>query len=68
MRKINKKDSQELLGWFVILCLGAIVVYLLPYLIFGILALWLICLVVEDDDKDDKDDKDNSNSHRDKTK
>lgn len=55
MRKINKKDSQELLGWLVILCLGATVVYLLPYLIFGILALWLICLVVGDDDKDDGD-------------
>lgn len=62
MRKINKKDSQELLGWFIILCLGAIAVYLLPYLIFGILALWLICLVVGDDDKDDGD---NSNSHMD---
>lgn len=60
MRKINKKDSQELLGWLIILCLGAIVVYLLPYLIFGILALWLICLVVGDDNKDDGD---NSSSH-----
>lgn len=55
MRKINKKDSQELLGWFVILCLGAIAVYLLPYLIFGILALWLICLVAGDNDTDDGD-------------
>lgn len=62
LKKINKKDSQELLGWLVILCIGAIVVYLLPYLIFGILALWLICLVAGDNDEDDRND---SNSHMD---
>lgn len=57
MKKINKKDVESLLGLFILLCIGVIVVYVLPYLLVGALVLFLILKICGDDD-------DNSNNHK----
>ena len=58
MKKINKKDTESLLGLFILLCIGVIVVYILPYLLVGALVLFLILKICEDDD-----DGEDSNNH-----
>ena len=58
MKKINKKDAESLLGLFILLCIGVIVVYILPYLLVGALVLFLSLKICEDDD-----DGDSSNNH-----
>lgn len=56
MKKINKKDTESLLGLFILLCIGVIVIYVLPYLLVGALVLFLIFKICEyDDDGEDSD-------------
>lgn len=59
MKKINKKDTESLLGLFILLCIGVIVIYILPYLLVGALVLFLILKICGDDD-----DGDASNKHK----
>lgn len=58
MKKINKKDTESLLGLFIFLCIGVIVIYVLPYLLVGALVLFLIFKICGDDD-----DGEDSNNH-----
>lgn len=58
MKKINKKDAESLLGLFILLCIGVIVIYVLPYLLVGALVLFLILKICGDDD-----DGEDSNNH-----
>lgn len=58
MKKINKKDTESLLGLFILLCIGVIVIYVLPYLLVGALVLFLILKICGDDD-----DGEDSNNH-----
>lgn len=53
MKKINKKDTESLLGLFILLCIGVIVIYVLPYLLVGALVLFLILKICGDDDEED---------------
>lgn len=57
MKKINKKDTESLLGLFILLCIGAIIVYILPYLLVGGLILFLVFEIFENDGDD-------SNNHK----
>lgn len=57
MKKINKKDTESLLGLFILLCIGAIIVYVLPYLLVGGLILFLVFEIFENDGDD-------SNNHK----
>lgn len=57
MKKINKKDTESLLGLFILLCIGAIIVYVLPYLLVGSLILFLVFEIFENDGDD-------SNNHK----
>lgn len=59
MKKINKKDAESLLGLFILLCIGVIVIYILPYLLVGALVLFLILKICGDDD-----DGEDSNNHK----
>lgn len=59
MKKINKKDAESLLGLFILLCIGVIVIYVLPYLLVGALVLFLILKICGDDD-----DEEDSNNHK----
>lgn len=58
MKKINKKDTESLLGLFILLCIGVIVIYVLPYLLVGALVLFLIFKICGDDD-----DREDSTNH-----
>lgn len=60
MKKINKKDTESLLGLFILLCIGVIVIYVLPYLLVGALVLFLVFKVCGDYDDDGED----SNNHK----
>lgn len=53
MKKINKKDTESLLGLFILLCIGVIVIYVLPYLLVGALVLFLILKICGDEDGED---------------
>ena len=57
MKKINKKDTESLLGLFILLCIGVIVIYVLPYLLVGALVLFLVLKICGDEDGED------SNNH-----
>lgn len=59
MKKINKKDAESLLGLFILLCIGVIVIYVLPYLLVGALVLFLILKICGDND-----DGEDSNNHK----
>lgn len=59
MKKINKKDTEILLGLFILLCIGVIVIYVLPYLLVGALVLFLILKICRDDD-----DGEDSNNYK----
>ena len=57
MKNINKKDTESLLGLFILLCIGAIIVYVLPYLLVGGLILFLVFEICGDDENDSNDHK-----------
>lgn len=57
MKKINKKDTESLLGLFILLCIGAIIVYILPYLLVGGLILFLVFEIFENDGDDSDNHK-----------
>lgn len=60
MRKINKKDSETLLGLFIMVIIGAVFIYLLPFLLIGALIFIIAGAICEDKDKkDDNNSKDN---------
>lgn len=56
MRKLNKKDTLDIFEILIILCVGAIFISVLPYLVFGVLAIWLLALIFGNDDDDKGDD------------
>ena len=59
MKKINKKDTESLLVLFILVCIGAIFIYILPYLLIGALVLFLILKICGDDD-----DGEDSTNHK----
>ena len=60
MRKINKKDSETLLGLFIMVIIGAVFIYLLPFLLMGALIFIIAESICGDKDKkDDNNSKDN---------
>lgn len=60
MKRFKKKDTEDILALSILLCIGAIFIYILPYLLIGALVLYLIYKICGDDD-----DRDDSNSHMD---
>ncbi len=60
MKKFKKKDTEDILALFMLLCIGAIFIYILPYLLIGAFVLFFIYKVCGDDD-----DRDDSNNHMD---
>ena len=56
MRKLNKKDSADMFGFFMAICAVAIFIYFLPYLIIGALVIWLFVLILGNDDGGKGDD------------
>lgn len=57
MKKLNKKDTLDIFEILIILCVGAIFISILPYLVFGLLVIWLVALIFGDDDNKGDDDE-----------